>query len=370
LIDGLGRFSIPIVSSVKPREGMSVMKQNSCVHLVGSVPLADARQVFGTISQLVGPYVERIPDGETGPRSEWIRWQMAVMESTAFLERKTIAVRGLYGESTERSVFAPRKSVAEVDWEFGPLGYAKAAIASFDVFAAMKRAGDILPDTRFQVALPTPLAPINSYVDPAHFFAVETVYHARMLVEVNDILAAIPNDQLSIQWDTAVEFAILEKVLPSPLNGRTADIVSRLIRLGNLVPAGVELGYHFCYGDSGHKHFKEPDNCSLLVEVAKGVLEGVTRQLDWLHFPVPVARDDEAYFESLKLLRLPPETAIYLGLIHMRDGLPGAKRRIEGASKFISRFGISTECGFGRRPVDVVEKLLRLHAEVARSLVF
>jgi hypothetical protein len=235
----------------------------------------------------------------------------------------------------------------------------------------MKRGGDILPDIRFQVALPTPLAPITSYVDPAHFFVVETVYHEQMLVEINEILAAIPNDQLSIQWDTAVEFAILEKVLPSPLNGRMADIVSRLVRLGNLIPAEVELGYHFCYGDAGHKHFKDPDNCSLLVEVANGVSEGVRRQLDWVHFPVPVARDDEAYFEPLKLLRLPSETAIHLGLIHLQDGQPGAKRRIEVASQFISRFGIATECGFGRQPAEVVEELLRLHADVARSsLVF
>src|SRR5882757_9028505 len=119
-----------MISWPKPSERMSLMKQNCCVHLVGSVPLDDARQVFCAVSQLVGPYVARIPDGETGRRSEWIRWQMAVMETTAFLERKTIAIRGLYGESTERSVFAPRKDVAEEGWEFGPLGYAKAAIAS------------------------------------------------------------------------------------------------------------------------------------------------------------------------------------------------------------------------------------------------
>jgi hypothetical protein len=346
------------------------MNQRSCVHLVGSVPLVDARQVFRKVNQLVGPYVARIPDGETGPRSEWIRWQMAVMESTAFLERKTVEVRGLYGESNERSVFAPRKNVAEANWKFGTLGYAKAAIASFGIFAELKEAGDIRPGTRFQVALPTPLAPITSYVDPAHFFAVEAIYHEQMLAEVNEILSAIPNEQLSIQWDTAVEFAILEKVLPSPLNGRIIDIVNRLIRLGKQIPAGVELGYHFCYGDSGHKHFKEPDNSSLLVEVANGVSAGVGRQLDWLHFPVPASRDDETYFESLGLLRLPAETAVYLGVIHMRDGQAGAKRRIKAASKFISRFGIATECGFGRRPMDVIETILQLHAEVAKGLIF
>ncbi|MEB3965113.1 hypothetical protein OKJ48_33535 [Streptomyces kunmingensis] len=36
------------------------------VHLLGSVPLADSADVFRTVSRSVGPYVRRIPDGETG----------------------------------------------------------------------------------------------------------------------------------------------------------------------------------------------------------------------------------------------------------------------------------------------------------------
>src|SRR5258708_38652979 len=106
------------------------MNQRSCIHLVGSVPLDDARQVFCKVNEIVGPYVARIPDGETGPRSEWIRWQMAVMESTAFLERKTVEVRGLYGDSNERSVFAPRKNIAEANWKSGTLCYVNAATRS------------------------------------------------------------------------------------------------------------------------------------------------------------------------------------------------------------------------------------------------
>ena len=42
------------------------------VHLVGSVPLADARTVFETVSAALGPRLRRIPDGETGERSDWI----------------------------------------------------------------------------------------------------------------------------------------------------------------------------------------------------------------------------------------------------------------------------------------------------------
>ena len=42
------------------------------IHLVGSVPLADAEQVFRTVCASVGPYLRRIPDGETGARRRWV----------------------------------------------------------------------------------------------------------------------------------------------------------------------------------------------------------------------------------------------------------------------------------------------------------
>ena len=53
----------------------------SDVHLIGSVPLPDAGTVFTTVSQALGPYLRTIPDGETGPRSDWIVWQYPVLSS-------------------------------------------------------------------------------------------------------------------------------------------------------------------------------------------------------------------------------------------------------------------------------------------------
>ena len=44
------------------------------VHLVGSVPLANAADVFETVSEALGPRITRLPDGETGARSDWITW--------------------------------------------------------------------------------------------------------------------------------------------------------------------------------------------------------------------------------------------------------------------------------------------------------
>ena len=47
---------------------------NHMLHLVGSVPLADAEEVMTTVSALFGDKLLRIPDGETGERANWISW--------------------------------------------------------------------------------------------------------------------------------------------------------------------------------------------------------------------------------------------------------------------------------------------------------
>ena len=181
-------------------------------------------------------------------------------------------------------------------------------------------------------------------------------------------MRAVPATELAIQWDVAVEFALLEGLWPTYLTDAPSEIRERLLRLGRRVPAGVELGYHLCYGDAGHKHFKEPADTAKLVMVANAVAEGLQRPLNWLHLPVPRDRKDDAYFAPLKGLKLRPETELYLGLVHTTDGLAGAQARVKAAQKAVKNFGVATECGMGRRPPATIPDLLRLHAEVASPI--
>ena len=52
-------------------------------------------------------------------------------------------------------------------------------------------------------------------------------------------------------------------------------------------------------------------------------------------------------------------------LVHVSDGVAGAEARIRAATKHIARFGVATECGFGRRAPDTVTGLLQIHEEIA-----
>ncbi len=330
-------------------------------HLVGSVPLASAEVVFRAVAAEIGDRLRRMPDGETGPRSDWIVWQLPVFTSQPQLEvvppgpnswRPLPRVRLAEGARPESVIFEA-------------LGYAEAAIASSRVFARLKRDGLVPVACRFQVCLPTPLAPISAFVVPEDQGRLERIYEDRLLDELRHILQEVPHDQLAIQWDTNFEFGMLEGVFPVWFEDVKGGILERLLRLSRQVPRDVELGYHFCYGDVQHRHFKEPTDAGRLVDVANALAASLGRPLTWIHMPVPRDRADEAYYAPLSSLRLRPETELYLGLVHHTDGVEGTARRLEVARRFVSGFGIATECGWGRRAPATIPGLLRIHRELS-----
>lgn len=333
-------------------------------HLVGSVPLADAATVFETASAVLGQHLRRIPDGETGVRTNWIGWQHAVMSSNPALEPVPVDPAS-YGT---QALFQVRDGVTAGDVRFENLGYADVATASYATFREMKQQGVIPGDVRFMVSLPTPLAPIAGFIAPDSQAAVEPPYEARMFEELDQICTSIPHDQLAVQWDVAVEFGMLEDVWPVYFSNVREEILERLVRIGSRVPGDVEMGYHLCYGDAGHQHFKQPEDTSKLVDIANAVSQRVQRPINWFHLPVPIGRDDEAYYAPLRNLQLHPETELYLGLVHLTDGLDGSRRRAEVAARYIPNFGVATECGFGRRPAETVPELMKIHAQLAAAV--
>ena len=60
--------------------------RHDLVHFVGSVPLGDCEQVFRTLTEAVGPFVNRLPDGETAERARWIWFQREMLEAHPAME--------------------------------------------------------------------------------------------------------------------------------------------------------------------------------------------------------------------------------------------------------------------------------------------
>ncbi|PKQ36526.1 MAG: hypothetical protein CVT61_00170 [Actinobacteria bacterium HGW-Actinobacteria-11] len=347
------------------------MTQPQGALLVGSVNFDDAETTIRTAVDVLGARLRRIPDGEVGKRFHWIMFQPDVLGQAEGIERigdepipfpAGIDARGLrIGEGVDAAGI-----------ELPALGYAAAAIESYAVFTRLRAEGLVPAEVRFQVSLPTPLAVISSFFRGDDRAAIEPVYTAAILRELEEILEAIPHDDLAVQWDVASEMGIIERaagygaVMEAWWPGDPFDgLVARLAELIDAVPADVEVGVHLCYGDAGEKHFIEPTDSANLVRYANAVLEATARPLTWLHLPVPIERDDEGYFAPLA--DLAPVEELYLGLVHREDGAEGAGRRVAAARPFAERFGVATECGIGRAPAGSTEGILRTHAEVAAA---
>ena len=340
------------------------------VHLIGSVPLPDAETVFRTVATELGPWLARIPDGETGNRHRWIWWQRQMLEAHPAMERDTdtppFELRqwdGALIRTTDWLRFRLGVDPATVSFD---TGYATAAQESYAVFRRLRQAGTIPPGVRFQVCLPTPMASGYMYVSPAALAAYLPVYERALLTALHDIVAAIPPADLSIQWDVCQEVLVFEHYFPHRPATYRNDIFAQLGRLGDAVPAEAECGYHLCYGSPRDEHLVMPKDSAILAEIGNGLLACLHRRLDFLHLPVPADRSDDAYFEPLRALSLPRETALYLGLIHHADAA-GDQARMAAARKVVPRFGIATECGWGRTDPQRVPALLAAHRRVMQE---
>lgn len=333
------------------------------VHLVGSVPFADAEEVFRSAASALGPFLRRLPDGEQV--TKWIGSQINVFSACPQLE-STGAETDRYSSAVSR-IFRLRDDCEPADVTFGPLGYAQAAIDSYGVFTRLRAEGAIPPHLRFQVSLPTPLAPIATFCQPSDR-DVFPAYETAMFREVDAIVDAVPHDDLALQWDVAIEMGILEDFFQVWFGNDETEIVRLIARACARVPEAVELGVHLCYGDAGHKHWKEPADTAKLTSLANALAVAVEHHLGWIHLPVPRDRSDLEYFAPLRGLRLHPDTELYLGLVHRTDGVEGARARIEAARSAVQDFGVATECGLGRRPPETIPDLLTLHGQVAKLL--
>ena len=331
------------------------------VHLVGSIPLGSSREVFRAVSRTLGPLAKRIPDGETGDRANWISFQVGVLATTP----NVVQVASIDLHGFHCPIFGLKDSTKPVT--FRKLRYADEAKASYKEFAALKKAGKIAADVRFQVCLPTPFAVVTTFIAPAFRGHIAPAYEARMHAEVNEIVASIPQTELAIQWDVAAEVVLIAGREPESSAREDKNwMLGELVDLGNVVPSSVELGFHFCYYP-GHEHLVEPGDLALYVEIANLLAANVWRPINWFHMPVPRDRSDDAYFEPLHNLRLEHITEVFLGLIHLIDGEEGTQKRIATARKFISNFGIGTECGFGCGALRTVNELLDLHKTIATA---
>ena len=331
------------------------------VHLVGSIPMESADEVFDLVGSTLDDCCQRIPDGETGIRKNWIGWQYSVFRT----QNALIQTEAKEREYQLHPPFTFKKNCGPEDLDFFDLGFAREAQVSFSKFKAKQKSGIISDQAKFMVALPTPFAPVYSFTSYSDQEAILPFYEEAILGEIDEISNLIPHKKLVVQWDVATEMSIFESVYAATFANPWEVLTERLVALGDHIPADIELGYHLCYGSMNNTHWKEPENLEMCKKVSNAISENISRDIQFIHMPVPIDRSDDSYFSPLNELSLSPETETILGLVHGSQNIQQNIERIEAARVYLSKFGIATECGLGRRDVSEMPALMKLQAKLA-----
>jgi len=346
------------------------------VLLVGSVPGDDARDVLSLCARELGALAGFVSDGETGLRQEFIQGMaLATYYGHPDLEVVQRPARGWrpqgYGDLWK---FRIKPGVERL--RFDRLIYASDAIRSYDEFTRLKAEGAIPTDYRFLIALPLVDTAVGGFVTSAEDYArFAAAFEEAMARELALIVESIPAEDLVIQWDCPSE-TLTRATLGAKPERRAAwlyegDPVERfqsvLARLSDPLPGAALLGLHLCYGNLGQRHVIEPTDLGVVTAMTNEAARRLARPLDYVHVPIPVERDDDAYFAPLRDLSF-PGGRMYLGLIHDTDSLDANLARARAARRSLAEFGVSTECGFGRRPASTIPALLGLHRQLALRL--
>lgn len=341
-------------------------------HFVGSVPLSTAKEVFEKLSKALPDRIVRIPDGEPAHRQAFVFFQRdnfsAVPQVLRQYDASFNALPSLIPTQAELDAV-----LQTIDGAGGlQTQYDTHALSSWETFKSLQADGAIPSHVKFQASLPTPISTLCLIAD-GYQAPLEPAYETALVRAVRNMEDKIPHSSLSIQWDIATEFAMLEGVT-WPHFGVWFDgdvrqgVIDRVVRLCNQVSPSVDMGLHLCYGDIAHRHFIEPKDIGKLVDVARSVKKAANRDLTFVHMPVPKDRTDDEYFAPLKDLDL-GTTVLYLGLVHA-DDLEGTKRRIAAAKKALgdTPFGVATECGMGRTPPEQLDSILEIKAAVTKPV--
>ena len=339
------------------------------VHFVGSIPLPDDETVFRTLAGVAGPHLRRLPDGETGIRKTWIRFLQGVLADNPAIEVAQDVAPFKFTQWDGKVLREiPRLRIrpgATPDPDTFDTGYAEMAIASWEVFERLQKEGVIPAGVKFQVSLPTPIAPTYNNMVPSDRPALLPALTRHLIGEVDKIAAALPNERIAVQWDVCQEVLAWEGYYePGPIDFRS-ETVAVLTEIGDAVPAAIELGYHFCYGSPADEHCVQPRDMAIMVEMANAISSGVRRPIQFFHMPVPRNRTDDGYFVPLENLRLHPETELYLGLVH-HDDAQGDAARLAAARRHALVDGVATECGMARGDPGRLPALLAAHVSAAR----
>lgn len=338
---------------------------NRNVHLVGTIPVRDTREALELAVDLVGDRLGgRVPDGETGDRSNWINRLIESLRSHPDLRLKR---DGAWTSYTDTPAFAVKKGHR---FDTVTLDYLENFEKSWPEFESVRRELG-RQDLTFQVGIP---GPIDVAFAAFGFHPVHGLRHARpfeeaTIEEVSRIHARAGDDVIfQLEIPIEVELAIRTRFLGAV--GRRW-LARRILRVVRQAPEGTRWGFHLCVGDLNHRSFSRLKDASIPVKLTNALVAAFPagRTLEFVHMPFAHAVDppttEPSFYEPLQDLRT-DGWRLAAGFVHEGldlETLRSIRDTIEGR---VGRpVDVAAACGLGRRDLERARANLELSRQLA-----
>ena len=324
------------------------------VHLVGTIPAGDTKEALRLVLDTVGDRVgDRLPDGETGDRGNWIG---RLIESLRQHPDVEVSREGDWSDYESTPAFKVRRGHR---FESVELDYYDAFTESWPEFQKA-RAELGRPELALQVGIPgaIDIAFAAFGFNPIAGFRYAATFEDATVREIERIDAEA-GDEIVYQIEIPIELEVAIR-MPSVVRGPGVRwLARRILRIVERAPEGTRWGFHICVGDMNNVAFSKLGDVTPSVMLANALVDQFPdgRNLEFVHLPfahgsIPPT-EDAAFYTPLEDLRLPDEVALIAGFVHERQGLPIQKRVRDRIEHLTDRqVDVAAACGLGRRTVE------------------
>lgn len=337
-------------------------------HLVGSLPGDTAETAMRAALERLGPHLRWLPDGETGPRRDWI---VHVIDS--FRAHPDLELRrdGQWTDYDDVPVFRLRDghslSAASLD-----LGYASSFEHSLPVFQRLRTEYD-RPDLAFQVGIPSDFDMALFTFGPSGPFRHRAPFREATLAEIAAIHRQA-GDEVVFQIEVPAELVFVSRMPPPARPAMAAYLARGITGLVAAAPEGARFGVHLCLGDMRHRALGRMSDVRPLVDLANAIDKRwpAGRRLEFVHAPLAAAADPPpnrlAFYQPLTKLRLDPTVAFVAGFVHEQLSLQAHRALHARLHELLQRpVGVATSCGLGRRERDAALQTMDLTAALCAA---
>jgi hypothetical protein len=329
--------------------------------LVGSIPASDTQEAVELALTELGPTLMCIPDGETGPRSQWVASIIAALR-----EHPAVVLKrdGRWSDYNDRPRYRVRRG-ATLDPDQLQLGYDEALRLSRPVLNGLL-AKHGMNDAVYQVGVASGFDLALLAFGPIGALRYRKAFNVAASREMRSI-QSIADKDVVFQIELPAELVAVSRA-PRILRAAVARwMASVSVEPARMAPSGTKVGIHLCFGDLHHHALmKAGATCAPTVQLANEIAARWPSHTSLAYMHIPLAAGEnppslaESYYAPLAKLSLPAETRLVAGFVHealSADQLREVLRMIESAVG--RRVDVAAPCGLGRRDAAMARDLMR-----------